>query len=131
MFSAPATTGDSVNLSANGLRISAFSAKCETTASISTLRQLAHHASTKRPAAARSIVCPLMLAPSLGATAEMTRGDSHVNYIDMRKLSGVVGNGPHDGHPRIRATRADTIERLAQNLALMVRRPLLRALSCF
>src|SRR6185503_4042912 len=115
MFSAPATIGDSVNLSANGLRISAFSAKCETTASISTLRQFAHHASTKRPAAARSIVCPLMLAPSprCNCREEMTQGRYHVNYVDLRKLSVVVGNDPHDGRPGGGAGWADTIERRA------------------
>src|SRR6266540_4217395 len=132
MFSAPATTGDSVNLSANGLRISAFSAKCETTASISTLRQFAHHSSTKRPAAARSIVCTHACAlPRCNCPEEMTQGGYHVNHIDLRKLSVVVGNDPHDGHPGGSAGWADTIERLAQNLALIVRCPLLDAFSCY
>ncbi|MFK4563913.1 hypothetical protein ABIF94_004521 [Bradyrhizobium ottawaense] len=55
----PATTGEPVSVSARGLRICAFSAKCATTASISTLHQLAHQAATKRSAAARFIFCAL------------------------------------------------------------------------
>jgi hypothetical protein len=34
-------------------------------------------------------------------------------------MSVVVGDDPHDGHPGGSAGWADTIERFAQNLALM------------
>jgi hypothetical protein len=48
------------------------------------LRQLAHHASTKRPAAARSIICLPMRAHSPHElSGGMTWRDLHVNNIDL------------------------------------------------
>src|SRR5207244_11799947 len=69
--------------------------------------------------------------PRCNCREEMTQGGYHVNYIDLRILSVVVGDDPHDGHPGGSAGWADTIERLAQSLALIVRCPLLNTFSCF
>src|SRR5204863_2545267 len=119
MFSAPATTAEPVNLSANGLRISAASAKCATTASISTLHQLACHARTKRPAAALSIAClPMPRFPPCELIRRLTWQVTHVNYVDV-KGSVVLGDGPHDGHPCGSSGLANAVERRAQYLALM------------
>src|SRR4029079_15841403 len=129
MFSAPLTTGEPVSVNARGLRICASSAKCARTASISTLRQLAHHAATKGSAAARFIVCPLMTRPSPRSMARrMAKHDLHVNYVDLR-LSVMVGNRLHDGHPSRRTGRPGAIERLAHDVALVVGGALLDALA--
>src|SRR4029450_9656321 len=109
MFSAPATTGEPVNLSASGLRICARSAKWARTASISTLHQFAHHASTNRPAPARSIACPLMRHASRCSMREEWHGEILTSTI-LTLESIVVGDGLHDGHPGGRARLARPIE---------------------
>src|SRR5689334_15744635 len=130
MFSAPATTGEPVNLSARGLRICARSAKWATTASISTLHQFAHHASTNRPAPARSIACPLMRHAPRCSMQEGWHGTILRSTI-LTLGSVVVGNGLHDGHPRGRPRLASAIERLAHHLALVAGCPLLHAPALF